>query len=198
MGIASTICLPNDPVGTAIISVRPWQAGNCSQPMWRIAAVKGLVSVTTSHRPVFSFSESLKHGGDIRPVTDPELLVYFFLTSVTLASFLFPAPTHAPLLLISFSSILFFLQNYTNVFGENLLLPPCGRVWRKGSIEVECERTLDKNHCSSTRGQRWNTGGFSQGRRATKRSLKTQRRNARKRHTALNTLSIPANKLARR
>lgn len=64
MGIASTICLPNDPVGTAIISVRHWQVGNCSQILWRIVTVKGLGSVTTSHRPVFSLSESLKHVGD--------------------------------------------------------------------------------------------------------------------------------------
>lgn len=174
-GVASAICLPNDPVGTAIISVRHWQVGNCSQALWRIAVVKGLVSVTTSHRPVFGLSETLKHGGGTGSVTDQDSFVVFSphvchsMLLPTLPSSLSPptpllhavpflTPPRDPHLRLPSSSVVplfsffFFLsQNYTNILWEKW-----GGRERKGSVEVgraKQRETRLKSPAGSTRGR---------------------------------------------
>lgn len=126
MGITSAICLPNDPVATAIISVRNWQAGNCSQPLWRIGTIKVLVNVTAFHRPSFSLSESLKHAGDTGSVTDSDFQC------------LFPSPWP---LYPSFC-VSFLLKPFIPGYLYLPLSPPFSfsheiQAWREGCTELE-------------------------------------------------------------
>ena len=161
MGIASTICLPNDPVGTAIISVRHWQSGNCSQPLWGIAAVRGLVGVTTSHRPVFRLSEPLTHRRDAGLVTDREPSLFSpLLCPPTL--FLYALRPHSPptssphpfhLLSLFFSS--FHKTTQTSWEKSYCCLQ---EAWseEKWVLRQSVQRILDQNLCKLGQRSVWN------------------------------------------
>lgn len=162
MGRAFAICLLNDPVGTAIISVRHWQAGNCSPPLWRIVAVKDLVSVTTSPPRIFSFSKTLKYRGDLgtqltRAHQKPFPLWSLFClhtyphppSNIPKMSFLFLSPLHNPHTSFYYPGIYFillsifvFFTHSDSYLGEKSCC--CFQdEWRERSCWVNVQRTQE-------------------------------------------------------
>lgn len=176
---------PNDPVGTAIISVRHWRSGNCSQPLWRIAAVKVSSRCYNSHRPVFRLSETLKHrrtlglrltGNFLWPFS-PLLLLPHFLS---LCPFFPTSPSSPhPFLFLS----LFFSSSHktTHKYLGRKVTAASRRpgVKRRGCWDRACKGIPDKNLCKlGHRGQSRISGGIP-GRERYKEKFKgTEKRDA--------------------